>query len=352
MKELRFAAFTKEGGNLCRSLVRNFSGKGFSCEGYLPKKYLTEQDALKDYGCSLEQWMRKQFQACDALVLIGSCDFAVRAAAPFLKDKASDPAVLSVDEQNGIAVCLSGGRNNCGDELLKELGSVQTIAAGAGGFSALFQPKAWAFSHHCAVSDAGAEESISAALLDGERVSFYSQLPVSSELPEGLTESNAGEMGIALSYQNELPDEVSFQTMLRLYPKCLVLGVCCRKGVDTLVLERQILAVLHRENISLNSIAGVYSIDSRRDEPALCTFVEKYHLPFVTYSADELLKVSGTFEASIFAEPVDGVENVCERAAVLGSGGELIVKKQAGNGVTVAVAKQDWKADFKEELSK
>ena len=40
-----------------------------------------------------------------------------------------------------------------------------------------------------------------------------------------------------------------------------------------------------------------------------------------------------------------GVDNVCERSAVL-SGGRLIVNKTALDGVTVAVAIEDWGVSF------
>lgn len=57
------------------------------------------------------------------------------------------------------------------------------------------------------------------------------------------------------------------------------------------------------------------------------------------YSARELEAVSGDFSVSEFVSSITGVDNVCERAAVLASGnGRLIVKKHAGNGVTVAAA--------------
>ena len=40
-----------------------------------------------------------------------------------------------------------------------------------------------------------------------------------------------------------------------------------------------------------------------------------------------------------------GVDNVCERAAAA-SGGAIIVKKTAVNGVTVAVAEEKWGIEF------
>ncbi|MFR8529679.1 MAG: cobalamin biosynthesis protein [Anaeromassilibacillus sp.] len=46
----------------------------------------------------------------------------------------------------------------------------------------------------------------------------------------------------------------------------------------------------------------------------------------------------GHFTGSAFVQNTVGVDNVCERAAVLGSGGALLVGKQVFSGVTVAVA--------------
>ncbi len=53
----------------------------------------------------------------------------------------------------------------------------------------------------------------------------------------------------------------------------------------------------------------------------------------------------GTFSASEFVRETVGVDNVCERAAVL-AGGSLIIPKTAAGGVTVAAALLDWRVAF------
>ena len=55
------------------------------------------------------------------------------------------------------------------------------------------------------------------------------------------------------------------------------------------------------------------------------------------HKAEELRAAKGDFTPSAFVQGVTGVDNVCERAAVL-SGGQLTIPKQVGDGVTVAVA--------------
>ena len=70
-------------------------------------------------------------------------------------------------------------------------------------------------------------------------------------------------------------------------------------------------------------------------------------MPFCTYTKEELMDLEGDFTASAFVKETTGVDCVCERSAILaGSGAELLLKKRAANGVTVALALKDWSVDF------
>ena len=68
----------------------------------------------------------------------------------------------------------------------------------------------------------------------------------------------------------------------------------------------------------------------------------------MTFPAEELEKVKGDFASSDFVKKNVGVDNVCERAAVLagGRGCSLVVRKTAKDGVTVAVAERKIRVDF------
>ena len=67
----------------------------------------------------------------------------------------------------------------------------------------------------------------------------------------------------------------------------------------------------------------------------------------MTFSAQALRAVEGDFSSSAFVQSVAGVATGCERSAVLGSGGALIVKKQAGDGVTMAAALAPFSPDWR-----
>ena len=75
------------------------------------------------------------------------------------------------------------------------------------------------------------------------------------------------------------------------------------------------------------------------------SFCREQNIPIRFYTAEELKAVSGDFTPSAFVQSITGVDNVCERSALMGAE-ELIVRKTACHGVTVAVATEKWEVHF------
>jgi cobalt-precorrin 5A hydrolase len=93
--------------------------------------------------------------------------------------------------------------------------------------------------------------------------------------------------------------------------------------------------------VSLLSVRALASIDIKRQEPAFTRFAEKYRLEFHTYAAEQLAAVDGEFAHSDTVQRVVGVGNVCERAAVIASGGRLLMGKTIYDNITLALAGDD-----------
>ena len=70
------------------------------------------------------------------------------------------------------------------------------------------------------------------------------------------------------------------------------------------------------------------------------------------FPAEALRAAPGSFTPSAFVQSVTGVDNVCERAAMKAANeeGTFILRKQAENGMTIAIVKYDWKLE--RELAK
>jgi cobalt-precorrin 5A hydrolase len=85
----------------------------------------------------------------------------------------------------------------------------------------------------------------------------------------------------------------------------------------------------------------VASIDLKRGEGAIVDFCSEREIPFLTFSAEELSRAAGPFSSSQKVLEVTGVDNVCERAAVLAANnGPLLRSKTIYPGIALALARE------------
>ena len=97
--------------------------------------------------------------------------------------------------------------------------------------------------------------------------------------------------------------------------------------------------MLDRSGFHKEAFEQIASIDLKKEEKGILSLSQDWQIPFVTYTEEELKQVPGEFTPSPFVKKITGVDNVCERSAVLASGqGTLIRKKTGRDGVTTALA--------------
>ena len=134
---------------------------------------------------------------------------------------------------------------------------------------------------------------------------------------------------------------------LHLVPHIGVLGIGCRRGTCAEQLEAAFADFCARHSLAPACIVAAASIDLKADEAGLLAFCRAHGWPITFYSAEQLRALSGPFTPSPFVQSVTGVDNVCERAAVLASGGCIRIPKQAGGGVTFALALCPYAPDWR-----
>ena len=134
---------------------------------------------------------------------------------------------------------------------------------------------------------------------------------------------------------------------LHLIPKIGVLGIGCRRGTSAAQLEAAFAQFCAAHGLAAACITAAASIDLKAHEPGLLEFCRAHGWPVQFYSAAQLQNAPGQFTPSAFVRSVTGVDNVCERAAVLAAGGTIILPKQAGNGVTFALALRPFAPDWR-----
>ena len=331
MQTIGIIAFTKAGCALAKKLADGLGlGSGSVCG---PARFADEL-GIDAYG-SLDAWTQAHFTTDDALIFVGASGIAVRAIAPHVRDKFSDPAVVSVDEAGRFVVPLLSGHVGGANELAREVAAItggQAAVSTATDVNGLFAVDEWAARHGFAILERSIAKEISAALLDGCPVGFKSDFEL-DEKPSGVTEG-AADIGFVVSLDDSA---MPFPRTLHLVPRVATVGVGCRKGTDPSALEQAVADALAEANVSAKAVTAIASIDVKKDELAILELASKMGWSPVFYTADELAAVPGEFSSSDFVKRTVGVDNVCERAACA-SGGELVLGKQACGGITVAIA--------------
>ena len=317
-----------------------------TCVQYAFKKYPIKNAVIFD---DLSKLISDIFNLYDAIIFISACGIAVRMIAPYITSKIEDPAVIAVDEQGKFAISLLSGHLGGANALTELIAGgidavpVITTATDIGG---KFSPDSFAKANNLYICDMKLAKDIAVSFINNENVGFKSNYPCKN-YPDTVFSNDNCLSGICIS--NEINEKPFSQTLL-LMPVNIVIGVGCKKNTPSSVFENYILNVLNKNNIPIQRVCQIGTIDMKKDEKAIIDFCSKFDIPLKTYSSEKLMKVGGDFSYSDFVMQTTGTDNVCERSAVA-DGGKLIVRKQADNGVTFAAAEKGIIVDFERRIT-
>lgn len=397
--QVRIISFTDRGQQLAESLADRLCGTATRC----------------GRDCSLSEWVRDAFDSADALIYVGAVGICVRTIAPYIKSKTRDPAVVVIDETGRYVIPVLSGHLGGANDLARRIARLtgaEPVITTATDLAHAFSVDAWARIQGCVVENPGRIKYVSSKILSGDDIVIVSDFPISGEVPEHVIvrvfrdaesrnacirgrnccpgmygsiderdERSACEAEDSDAASGKADDSVVHEgidehdersaceaedadaaltichrdtvnvQILRIVPRIVCAGVGCRRGIPARNIENAIRTAFEEACISENALCGIFSIDIKADEEGLREFCESRRLPFVTFSAEDLMSVTGTFTQSAFVKEITGVDNVCERSAVLGAGSDcedsLIFRKHVYDGVTVALAVRSFAPDFR-----
>lgn len=348
--------FTERGAWVCRRLFHKLKETGEECEAIIPKRFLREEwkkEGLKEREEEfLSQWTGKMFAEKRAMIFVSATGIAVRAIAPWIRDKMTDPPVVTVDEGAQFVIPLLSGHVGGANELARHIADwleavpVITTATDVNG---KFAVDLFASAYHMTIIDRKEAKNISAAVLEGKQIGVFSDLPI-KKLPDGFVMDRWCEENICITVKDpSFPEKKA--SYLRLVPRAVVLGVGCRRGTDPEFMKEKVLALLKEHGIDPAAVKAIASVDVKQDEPAVLGLKQVFdgeclHQPCEQrfYTPEQLNQVPGDFKESAFVKKQIGVGNVCERSACA-AGGKLLVEKQAGDGITLAAA-LEWQGEL------
>lgn len=305
-------------------------------------KYAEEEITSFD---STKHLLENIWKEADAILFIGAAGIAVRSIAPFLTDKTNDPAVLVMDEKGKFVIPILsghlGGANAYCEQLAGEMEAIPVITT-ATDCNQRFAVDLFAKKNKLWIEDWHMIKEISSRILEGEPVGWISEYEIIGTLPSGLVKIEASEdafsqveAAVVITSQNR-PQYVKREC--RLLPRNLVVGVGCKKGKSLEEIEAFLEQELERHCFQKQQVSKLVSIDRKQEEKGLIELSNKWKIPFLTYSSEQLNKIDGAFEESSFVKQTVGTSNVCERSACLGSNhGKKRIGKIKKDGMTMAV---------------
>ena len=323
--EYKMISFTDKGYALMKTVAQAISGeeKGF------------EECVVT----SLKEWTKENFQKGNVLLFIGACGIAVRAIAPYIRDKANDPAVLVMDEKGDYVIPVLSGHLGGAVKAARKIAetiNATCVLTTATDVEGEFAVDVFASDNNMIISDMKRAKEFTAKLLKtGESTYFADAIcgneKYLSQIPSNIKRCTSKDAEMIISPLKNAGDK------LQLIPKCIVAGMGCKKGKTKEELKEVLLKSLDEINIDVRAVKAIASVSLKKDEAGLLELCSELGAEFITFDSEKLMEQKGEFTASEFVKGITGVDNVCERAVAAYGCTEFLLRKRAENGVTVAV---------------
>ena len=350
--KLSIISFTENGKQLSECMAKLLK-KEFEVGLYTKYKASITNIAYSDIlfvKTSVKDWVKEQMQKKNALLFIGACGIAVRAVAPFLTDKLHDVPVLVMDEKGKYIIPILsghiGGANDLANYIAEKTGAEPVITT-ATDINQKFAVDLFAKKNNLYIANKDGIVRVSSKVLAGKEITISIETGHEISCRETgiqfVPYPPAGFVDVVVTSKEDV-----FNTNLLLKPKKYVIGIGCKKGKNVNEIDYFISKTINKIGISVIQIFALSSISQKHNEQGIVEWCQKERIPFFTYTAEELQEVNGNFTESSFVKAQVGVDNVCERAALkaCGEDGKLLVSKVAENGMTIAIARREWKVCF------
>ncbi|GAA0224131.1 cobalt-precorrin 5A hydrolase [Metaclostridioides mangenotii] len=340
---------------------------------------------------SFKEFVGDVFAKYENIVFIMATGIVVRSIAPYIESKFYDPAVLVMDEHGKNVISLLSGHIGGANELthkiceLIEANPVITTATDVNRKSSLDMIAKKLNAHVDNFRDN--VKDVNSLLVNNKTVGIYVDgeynidlrgfeiLNTSKQNDENNTEFKLVPRGVLknelslkpdiirkivvvtdkktidiekdireetkIKIKNKNNDEsnLSEADFIKVVPRDIVVGIGCRRDTSSKFMYESFVKFLDLNNIDINSIAKVGSIELKKDEKAINDLAKHLEVPFDTFSAEDISKVDELYERSEFVKKNVGVHSVSEPVAHIMSNGNLIINKHKYSGITFALGR-------------
>ena len=302
---------------------------------------------------ALQEAVPQLFRDSDALIFIGAMGICVRAIAPCIEDKKTDPAVLCVDSTGRYVISVLsghvGGANGLTQYVAGILGAEPVITTrsdrtGLWALDTLGKKYDWQaipgencdMNHLITLFVDCAPTALLLDIRDEGTAQLEHTLPSHVDVFYNFKDIDTGRYRLLLLVTPYLYETSGMQALYYV-PKVLHMGMGLARnaGPKNAVITR-LMNTLLEANIIPAAIRTISSIEEKKHEEVLKLLADAYELHL--YTASQLSQVDVPTPSEV-VDKYMGTPSVSEASALLtAGGGPLILPKQKCENFTVAIA--------------
>lgn len=327
-------------------------------------------------GCtpieSAGSFTAEHFNHYDAFIFIGAMGICVRAIAPCVKSKYTDPAVICVDSTGKYVVSVLSGHIGGANELTNQISSIlgaepvittQSDRIGLWALDTFPKRFGWfpiinaepgaelmaelaktkeekiraCMNEHINLFVAGKPTALLLTIRDKGTDWLEANLPPHVEVFYRVKDIDPFRFRLILCVSPKAPLIPGDLPMICYVPPVVHLGIgLAREAGPTRKVQDHIFDTLYNLGIILPAIASISTIDAKKNEPVVKALKKKFPVHF--YTAEQLAQVEVPHPSKTVMKHM-GTPSVSEAAALLTSGNSrLVVAKEKGENFTVAAA--------------
>lgn len=284
------------------------------------------------------EFTRDNFSYYDVFIFIGALGICVRAIAPVIKDKYSDPAVINCDERGVFVQSVLSGHVGGGNELAglvaRLIGARPVITTssdvqGLWSLDILGRDQGWSVEFHS--GNKGKSFAAAMSLFVNHEPTVL-LLETRDEVTDYLERSKAPFVSVVYNYEDidfsacslllaVTPRVLPVQVPSFFYrPKVLCAGLGCEKDIDPETFAVSFAGELEQNGLSPSSLKAFGSVDFKIQEKAFRLAAENFGIPLHGFAPDLLEGVEGVPNPSEVVYRKVGVHSVAEASAALLAG--------------------------------
>jgi cobalt-precorrin 5A hydrolase len=355
-KGIAVVAITRRGVETALKIKDALDNSSLNSKVYAPKKY--SQNGVIPLEKKFADFIKETYSTVDALVAVMATGITIRAVAPLLESKLTDPAVVGVDATGKFVISLLsghlGGANELANIIAKGIGATPVITT-ASDVIGKMSVEDIAKNLYLTIQNPESLVAVNAAIVNGDRIIVVLtgdiKIPIDAV---GCYEMKKAEDGVqALDIVNNFDagiiitrEPLTIASFVKpftiLKTTSVVVGLGARKESTEESIIDAVEKALKSLNIPLGRVERFATVDIKRNSKQMVQAVERLGAPLEFLSTDALRSLihNDLSPDSVMVQEKIGVGGVCERAALLvaGKNSKLLLKKTKLNGVTVAIA--------------